>query len=74
MQKPSLTEFQKEKFKELFELILSQAPQKVKDLWDGNIHWIGDLPNFNHPIPMKLQGKAANDYVILLNKLNDRNL
>lgn len=74
MQKPSLTEFQKEKFKELFEQIILQSPQKVQDLWDGNIHWIRDLPIFNHSIHMKLQGKGANDYVILLNKLNDRNL
>lgn len=74
MQKPPLTGAQKEKFKFYFEDIIFYSPDKIRTLWNGNIEWNRDLPVFNDSIHMKLQGKSAHDYGVLIDKLSHRNL
>ena len=76
MQKPGVTEEQKQKFKQEFQNIWSEVSQDVQSKWNGEIIWnpITDEPMFERNISGKLHGKLADRYVILLNKLNDRRI
>jgi len=55
MPAPSLTQKQKDTFEKLFKEIIDEAPPRVKDLWDGNVIWVADIPHFTNNIHSKLK-------------------
>ncbi len=77
MLKPSLTEVQKLSFEKHFKELIYQSPTIVQEMWEkeGQILWHDDEP-FILPkgLPNKLHGKQADTFVILLNKIINRNI
>ena len=74
MNKPPLTQSQKERFKVQFEEIVRSGSEKTKKLWNGKIEWERDMPVFNDSVHLHLHGKSAHDYQILIGKLNNRTI
>jgi DNA-binding HxlR family transcriptional regulator len=73
--KPKLTEEQKENFEQEFRRIIAEAPEEIRNKWDGQIIWAPlDEPMFEGNIQYELTGRLADKYVILLNKLKDRRI
>ncbi|XZF14334.1 hypothetical protein ACTHGU_21340 [Chitinophagaceae bacterium MMS25-I14] len=72
--KPALTEEQKKRFEEAFTAIVAKAPLDVQKLWNGEISWVGDMPQFANNVHLKFKGRPAFEYVDLREKLMERTL
>jgi hypothetical protein len=69
---PPLTNAEKDRFMAEFSRIISESSEEIQESWDKEITWVHDIPHFTGNVHLKLQGKQADQYVALLNRLKGR--
>lgn len=77
IQKPELSQEQKDKFLQELNLLVQQSDDSVQQLWNANPTVTWDLvgkPIIDSSIHLKLKSREKDKFAILFNKLNDRRL